>query len=127
MSDITLQYAIILFAHGSRDALWRRPIEAVANQIKQLSPDTQVACAYLELTEPDLSTTVVRLIQTGITVIRIVPMFLGVGRHAREDLPLLLQDLITQYPGVKFELRNAIGEEPELTRAMAAIALKSNL
>ena len=126
MSDITLQYAIILFAHGSRDALWRRPIEAVANQIKQLSPDTQVACAYLELTEPDLSTTVVRLIQTGITVIRIVPMFLGVGRHAREDLPLLLQDLITQYPGVKFELRNAIGEEPELTRAMAAIALKSN-
>ena len=127
MSDITLQYAIILFAHGSRDALWRRPIEAVANEIKQLSPDTQVACAYLELTEPDLSTTVVRLIQTGITVIRIVPMFLGVGRHAREDLPLLLQDLITQYPGVKFELRNAIGEEPELTRAMAAIALKSNL
>ena len=127
MSDITLQYAIILFAHGSRDALWRRPIEAVANQIKQLSPDTQVACAYLELTEPDLSTTVARLIQTGITVIRIVPMFLGVGRHAREDLPLLLQDLITQYPGVKFELRNAIGEEPELTRAMAAIALKSNL
>jgi sirohydrochlorin cobaltochelatase len=95
--------------------------------MKQLSPDTQVACAYLELTEPDLSTTVARLIQTGITVIRIVPMFLGVGRHAREDLPLLLQDLITQYPGVKFELRNAIGEEPELTRAMAAIALKSNL
>ena len=127
MSDINLQHAIILFAHGSRDALWRRPIEAVANEIKQLSPDTQVACAYLELTEPDLSTTVARLIQTGITVIRIVPMFLGVGRHAREDLPLLLQDLITQYPGVKFELRNAIGEEPELTRAMAAIALKSNL
>ena len=127
MSDITLKHAIILFAHGSRDALWRRPIEAVATQIKQLSPDTQVACAYLELTEPDLSTTVARLVQTGITVVRIVPMFLGVGRHAREDLPLLLQDLITQYPGVKFELRNAIGEEPELTRAMAAIALKSNL
>ena len=124
MSDITLQHAIILFAHGSRDALWRRPIEAVANEIKQLSPDTQVACAYLELTEPDLSTTVARLIQTGITVIRIVPMFLGVGRHAREDLPLLLQDLITQHPGVSFELRNAIGEEPELTRAMAAIALR---
>jgi sirohydrochlorin cobaltochelatase len=53
-------------------------------------------------------------------------MFLGVGRHAREDLPLLLQDLIVQHPGVTFELRNAIGEEPEMTRAMATIALKSN-
>ena len=127
MTDIIFQRAIILFAHGSRDALWRRPIEAVADEIKQISPDTQVACAYLELTVPDLSTTVARLVQTGVTVIRIVPMFLGVGRHAREDLPLLLRDLITQYPAVTFELRNAIGEEPEMTRTMAAIALKSNL
>jgi sirohydrochlorin cobaltochelatase len=127
MTNIIFQRAIILFAHGSKDALWRRPIEAVADEIKQISPDTQVACAYLELTEPDLSTTVARLVQTGVTVIRIVPMFLGVGRHAREDLPLLLQDLITQYPAVTFELRNAIGEEPELIRSMAAIALKSNL
>jgi sirohydrochlorin cobaltochelatase len=126
MTDLTYQQAIILFAHGSKDALWRRPIEAVANQMKQLSPDTQVACAYLELTEPDLPTTVAGLVQTGVNAIRIVPMFLGVGRHAREDLPLLLKDLIIQHPGVTFELRNAIGEEPELTRAMAAIALKSN-
>ena len=126
MTDITFQHAIILFAHGSRDALWRRPIEAVANQIKQLSPDTQVACAYLELTEPDVQTTVAGLVQTGVNAIRIVPMFLGVGRHAREDLPLLLKDLIDQHPGVTFELRNAIGEEPELTRAMAEIALRPN-
>ena len=83
-------------------------------------------CAYLELTEPDLPTTVAGLVQTGVNAIRIVPMFLGVGRHAREDLPLLLQDLIIQQPGVTFELRKAIGEEPEMTRAMAAIALKSN-
>ncbi len=126
MTAMTYPHAIILFAHGSRDALWRRPIEAVANEMKQLSPDTQVACAYLELTEPDLPTTVAGLVQTGVKAIRIVPMFLGVGRHAREDLPLLLQDLIIQYPGVTFELSHAIGEEPEMTRAMAAIALKSN-
>ena len=126
MTAMTYPHAIILFAHGSRDALWRRPIEAVANEMKQLSPDTQVTCAYLELTEPDLPTTVAGLVQTGVNAIRIVPMFLGVGRHAREDLPLLLQDLIVQHPGVTFDLRNSIGEEPEITRAMAAIALKSN-
>ena len=127
MTAMTYPHAIILFAHGSRDALWRRPIEAVANEMKLLSPDTQVACAYLELTQPDLPTTVAALVQTGVNAIRIVPMFLGVGRHAREDLPLLLQDLIIQHPGVTFELSHAIGEEPEMTRAMAAIALKSNL
>ena len=91
MTEQSFKDAIILFAHGSRDALWRRPIEAVANQVKQISPNTEVACAYLELTEPDLPTTVTRLVQMGVNVVRIVPMFLGVGRHAREDL---LQSLI---------------------------------
>ena len=124
MTENKLKHAIILFAHGSRDALWRRPIEAVAEQVKQFSPDTHVACAYLELTEPDLPTTVAGLVKTGVNVVRIVPMFLGVGRHAREDLPLLLKDLITHHPDVTFEMRPAIGEEPELTRAMAAIALR---
>ncbi len=125
MSDNYHKHAVILFAHGSRDPLWRQPIEAVAHQIKQISPAKEVACAYLELTEPDLPSAVARLVQAGANQIRIVPMFLGVGRHAREDLPLLMQDLIAQYPAVGFELRKAIGEEPELTLAMANIALQS--
>ena len=85
-----------------------------------------MACAYLELTEPDLPSTVALLVKSGINSVRIVPMFLGVGRHAREDLPLLMQDLLAQHPGVTFELRKAIGEEPELTQAMAHIALRTD-
>jgi sirohydrochlorin cobaltochelatase len=126
MSSQAPQQAVILFAHGSRDALWRRPIEAVAQQMKQLSPTTEVVCAYLELTEPDLASTVTQLLVNGIDAIRIVPMFLGVGKHAREDLPKLVQELKLQYPHVFFELRQAVGEEPELIRIMASIALRAN-
>jgi sirohydrochlorin cobaltochelatase len=50
-------------------------------------------------------------------------MFLGVGKHAREDLPILVQQLQQNHPTVQFELRRAIGEEPQLTQAMANIAL----
>ena len=49
--------AIILFAHGSRDPLWRAPIEAVAQRINQQTGNALLArCAYLELCEPDLPT-----------------------------------------------------------------------
>ena len=125
MTSPSRQQGIILFAHGSRDALWRLPIEAVAQRIQTVSPQTDVACAYLELTAPDLPTTAAMMIARGIQHIVIVPMFLGVGRHAREDLPVLVQQLQKDHPDVQFELRPAIGEEPQLTQAMANIALSS--
>ena len=121
----TPSQGIILFAHGSRDALWRLPIEAVAQRIQAMSPQTDVACAYLELTAPDLPTTAAMMIARGIQHIVIVPMFLGVGSHVREDLPVLVQQLQKDHPDVQFELRRAIGEEPQLTQAMANIALSS--
>jgi sirohydrochlorin cobaltochelatase len=116
---------IVLFAHGSRDPLWRLPIEAVAQQIKTISPSTEVVCAFLELTSPDLPTCVQNMSEQGLTHISVVPMFLGIGKHAREDLPQIMQELKSSYPKIQFDLRRAIGEEPELTLAMAKIALQS--
>ncbi|XAH21177.1 CbiX/SirB N-terminal domain-containing protein [Xylophilus sp. GW821-FHT01B05] len=115
--------AVVLFGHGSRDPLWRLPIEAVAARAQALAPEVAVACAYLELTEPDLPSVTTALVDGGATDIRVVPMFLGVGRHAREDLPALVEALRQQYPGVQFELQAAIGEHPQLLELMAAIAV----
>jgi sirohydrochlorin cobaltochelatase len=122
MSNKPAPTGVILFAHGSRDPLWRLPIDAVADNMKARWPDLAVACAFLELTPPDLSTTVEQLMAQGLSQIRIVPMFLGVGRHAREDLPALVQDLQQAYPQMHFELMSAIGEHPAMTALMADIA-----
>ena len=116
---------IILFAHGSRDPLWKLPIEAVADRVRQRQPDSQVACAYLELTTPDLPSVAEQMIAGGAERIRIVPMFLGVGRHAREDLPVLVSELRATHPQVAFELQAAVGENPLLIDLMAQIAIDS--
>jgi sirohydrochlorin cobaltochelatase len=116
---------VILFAHGSRDPLWRLPIDAVAQQMTERWPSVAVACAFLELTAPDLASTVEGMMKQGKTHLRIVPMFLGVGRHAREDLPLLVKDLREAYPQMQFELLPAIGEHPAMTQLMAEIAVQA--
>ena len=113
------RHGIVLFAHGSREAAWRAPIEAVAERIRQLAPGRPVACAYLEHTAPALPTAVDRLLAGGADAVTVWPMFLGVGRHAREDLPRLLQVLRTQHPQVRFSLQPAISEHPEVLAAMA--------
>jgi sirohydrochlorin cobaltochelatase len=115
--------AIILFAHGSRDPLWRQPIEAVAARVAAQAPGTPVSCAYLELCTPDLPAATHQLIAQGATTVRVVPLFLGTGKHAREDLPLLMDQLQSAHPDVAFTLQTAVGEDTRLLNLMAQIAL----
>ena len=115
--------AVVLFAHGSRDPLWRKPVESVAARLRERDASAMIACAYLELTEPDLQTAVKTLVNEGASSIRVVPMFLGVGRHAREDLPLLMTELRALYPKVVFELQQSIGEDQRLIDLIADIAM----
>lgn len=115
--------ATVLFAHGSRDPLWSRPIEAVAARMRMRDAAAQVRCAYLELTAPDLPTVMAELVAVGATEIVVVPMFLGVGRHARQDLPALMEMLAAQYPDRRIELRPAVGEDPRVIDLLAGVAL----
>lgn len=114
---------IILLAHGSRDPQWREPIEAVAAQIRALAPSTPVLCAYLELCAPSLPEAATNLIAKGADSIRVFPLFFGVGKHAREDLPKLVEQLRASHPGVAVELLPSAGEHQALTALMAGIAL----
>ena len=129
--------AIILFAHGSRDPLWRAPIEAVAERINQQEgqhPQALARCAYLELCAPDLPTVATEVIAArarftrvnglnSTIKVRIVPMFLGMGKHAREDLPELVVALRAAHPDVQFEVVAAIGEDPRITALLADMAI----
>ena len=113
---------IILFAHGSRAPQWRAPIEAVAHALKQQHPKALCVCAYLELTEPDLPSACLSLINQACTQITVLPMFLGTGRHARHDLPVLVDTLREQHPHVQFTVATAVGEDPRVTALLAEIA-----
>ncbi len=114
---------IVLLAHGSRDPLWKQPIEAVAAQMKRVSPSIAVRCAYLEATAPDLASSVTELAGLGVRAIRVVPLFLGMGKHTREDLPRLLASVRADNPQIAFDLRPALGEEQQVIELIANIAV----
>ena len=116
--------AIILLGHGSRDPLWRGPIEAVATRLKQGHAGLAVSCAYLELEQPDLAAAAAQLVAAGNDRVTIVPMFLGTGKHARDDLPRLLEALRQAHPAIEFVLQRSVGEDPRVLDLLAAIAVE---
>lgn len=116
--------AIVLFGHGSRDPLWRLPMETVATRLRTMRPDHLVRCAYLELDAPSLPDATAELVAAGVVHVTIVPMFLGTGRHAREDLPLLVEGLRATHPAVVFVLQKPVGEDGRVLDLIAQIAME---
>ena len=126
MTPAPLRRGVILLAHGSRDPLWRKPLEAVATRSRQIDPMASVECAYLEFMEPDLPACAARMAQAGVQSITVVPMFLGVGKHAREDMPGLIDTLRINHPHIAFSLQTSIGEDERVIELLARIALTAS-
>ena len=116
--------AILLFGHGSRDPLWRLPMETVAARLRTAKPDALVRCAYLELEAPSLPVAAAEVVALGAGHVTVVPMFLGTGRHAREDLPVLMEQLHAAHPGVAFVLQKPVGEDARVLDLIAQIAME---
>ncbi|MEK8034897.1 CbiX/SirB N-terminal domain-containing protein [Ideonella sp. DXS29W] len=118
-----MKQGLILFAHGARDPRWAQPFERVAARVQDLQPDLTVSLAYLEFLAPDLVAAGQALAQAGCREVAVLPLFLGAGGHVRKDLPAKVEALQQAHPDVRWVLRPAAGESPQLVEALAQIAV----
>lgn len=121
-----MSHAVVLLGHGSRDAGWRRPMDEVARRLRERAPHLRVVCAFLELQAPDLGAAIAELAAAGVTRVRVLPMFLGLGKHAREDLPALVQAARERHPGLQLALEPSVGERPEVLDLIAALTTRQS-
>lgn len=118
-----MTHGILLFAHGARDPAWARPFEQARDRlIAARSAHGPVDLAYLEFMSPTLVEAGARMAAQGCSQVTVVPLFLGAGGHVRKDLPLLMQQLGEQHPGVHWVLAPAVGETDIVVQALADAA-----
>jgi sirohydrochlorin cobaltochelatase len=117
--------ALVLFAHGARDAQWAEPFRALQEKVSSKRPDLAVELAFLEMMEPALGDCVTGLAAAGHRRITVAPLFLAQGGHLKKDLPLLLKQLEAKHPEARISLLPPIGEVAELLDAIAGWLEKS--
>jgi sirohydrochlorin cobaltochelatase len=110
--------ALVLFAHGARAASWAAPFERLRGLTAARLPGVPVSLAFLELMEPRLPAEVARLAAAGVTEVTVVPVFLGQGGHLLRDLPLLVDQLRLDHPGLSVKVAGAVGEDLAVLNAM---------
>lgn len=117
--------ALVLFAHGARSASWATPFERLRDMVAARAPDVDVSLAFLELMSPRLPDQVAALAARGVDEVTVVPVFLGQGGHVLRDLPLILDEMRLAHPGVAIRAVGAVGEDPDVLRAMTDYCLSS--
>ena len=75
--------------------------------------------AFLELMQPSLRECAASLHAEGVRTLRVVPVFLGVGGHLKNDLPKLVEAIRGDYPDLEITVEPPIGEQPEVIAAIA--------
>ena len=117
--------ALVLFAHGARAASWAAPFERLRDLTRARLPHVRVELAFLELMSPRLPDMVAALAAQDVVDVTVVPVFLGQGGHVLRDLPLMVDQLRSDYPQLAFKVVGAAGEDPAVLNALTDYCVTS--
>jgi|SRR5215471_9583149 len=114
-----MKSALVLLAHGSREAGWAEPFLAIRNKVAAACPDLTVEVAFLEMMTPLLEECISGLAARGHQHVTVAPLFLGMGAHLKRDLPRRLDGIQNDRRSLEIVVAPSIGEADELLEAIA--------
>ena len=106
--------AVILFAHGARDARWSLTLTELEARVRARLPDAWVQAAFLEFQPPTLATALADALAAGASRIALMPVFWASGGHVAHDLPPLLEAFRREHPDLALTVLPVISELPGL-------------
>lgn len=109
-----MQTAFVLIAHGSRDPAWAEPFTRLAH-------GAGARLAFVEMGSPTVDEAVTRAIAGGARTVRLLPLFMAVGRHVRHDIPASVETLRAAHPDCTIEILPCLGENEHFWAALAEI------
>jgi sirohydrochlorin ferrochelatase len=111
--------AILLIAHGSRQASANDDLHELAARLSSQGIYPIVEPSFLELAEPELLAGGRRCVDLGATRVLMIPYFLSEGVHLRRDLTAARDELNRRHPDVQFVLGSPLGPHPLLDQLVA--------
>lgn len=111
---------VIIVDHGSRREESNRMLEQFVEDFRAFSPYEIIEAAHMELSEPSIDTAFERCVTRGAKRVVVIPYFLLPGKHWEEDIPELVKEAASRYPGIEFLVGAPIGLHPMMRNVIQA-------
>lgn len=79
-----------------------------------MRPNLLVYGAHMELAEPTIEDGIKWCIEKGATHIIGHPYMLSPGRHATEDIPRMMGEIMKNHPGISYDVTDPLGVDSKL-------------
>jgi len=114
-------HKVIILAHGSRDSLWKIPLENINEMLKNEFGENNFDVAYLEFISPDIKEIVFKSYKNGFRSFSFLPLFIAAGAHLRNDVPKIIADICTELTDIDYKILAPIGEHELFRKAILEI------
>jgi sirohydrochlorin ferrochelatase len=111
--------AILLIDHGSVLAEANEMLDAVAALVRQMAgPGVIVHAAHMELAKPTIAAGFRHCVEDGATEVIAFPYMLSPGKHSTRDIPRMVAEAATPFPGITFRVTDAFGLHEKLAEVV---------
>ena len=105
---------ILIVAHGSRIKETENTLVSVLKMVGEKMPGLYIEHAFMEFSEQTLEKAVKALIDRNVSEIKVVPYFLFMGVHLREDIPKMIKECTADYPHINVVMGEPLGVDSRL-------------
>ncbi len=114
-----MKTAILLMAHGSRIPEANDAVHTIAAMVREMTGIEIVEVSFREQHSPNIQQGIDACVARGAERILLLPYFLFVGAHVREDLPEEMAEGKRRYPAVEFAMGGHLGAHRKLAEIVA--------
>ena len=105
---------VLVIAHGSRATETEGTLDAVVSMVQERLPDTLIECAFMGFSDRTIEKGIATLADRGVTEIKIIPYFLFMGIHMKEDIPEMAALNAANYPDIGITMGEPLGIDGRL-------------
>jgi len=105
---------VLVIAHGSRAKETEAAMESVLSMVRSKLSGIIIECAFMEFSGRTVEKGISALVSGGVTEIKVVPYFLFMGIHMKEDIPEMVAGCAANHPGVSITMGEPLGVDERL-------------